>query len=42
MEKKIGFKDLHWACKVGIVGGWVVLMEYVILFIYGYVIGLGV
>lgn len=36
----VSFKDLSWPCKVGVIGGWVCILVYLIYFIIGIVIGM--
>lgn len=40
MTPPISFKELNWKLKVGIIGGWVVLIVYSISFMVGFVIGI--
>jgi len=38
--EQIKFKQLSWPCKVGIIGGWFVLIVWTIAFFVGFGIGL--
>jgi hypothetical protein len=35
MKKQIEFKDLNTTCKIGVIGGWFVLILYGALFLLG-------
>ena len=37
---KIGWSDLNWVMKVGIIGGWVVLIIYLLSFLIGFFLGM--
>ena len=36
-SKMIYFKEVSWPCKIGIIGGWAVLVIYVIAFLIGFI-----
>lgn len=40
MEKKIKFKDMNWNCKVGIIGGWILLIYFILAFSIGIMLGI--
>jgi len=33
------FRDLSWPCKVGVVSGWIFSIMYVLLFLFGFILG---
>lgn len=36
--KKMKFKELSWPCKVGIIGGWVILVYFALAFLSGLIL----
>jgi len=40
MVEKIKFKELNLICKIGIIGGWVIILIYILPFILGFLWGL--
>ena len=40
MTSKMKLKDTSWVVKVGVIGGWLIVIVYIISFIIGFTLGI--
>ena len=39
MKTKLRLRDLNWVCKIGVVGGWVIICVYICVYISAFIYG---